>query len=334
MARRQEEQDAVNADSFVDIVASVVSIMLIMVMIIGMRIRDVSVDEIAAAAVEEADEQLHTQLAGEERLRGEIMAAAEQMQAVERETASRAGQRDALAVVVAALEHDVRTHRERLGADEGQHHELIQNVAMVRQQLQSLERQREAIEPVESPPVVLQSYPTPLSRTVDEYETHFQLRGGRIVYVPLEALIQEFKADVMRQVQRLRNAAEMTDVVGPIGGFRLRYTMVRTDVTLDGAVIAAGAKAELERWTLMPVADDLGETVDVALAEGSEFRRAVARCNPARGAITLWVYTDSFDAFRRIREELYHQGYMIAARPMPPGESISGSPSGSKSSAQ
>jgi hypothetical protein len=46
------------------------------------------------------------------------------------------------------------------------------------------------------------------------------------------------------------------------------------------------------------------------------------------------VYPDGFDAFRQIRQDLYRRGYVIAARPLPPGSPISGSPDGTKSAAQ
>jgi hypothetical protein len=90
----------------------------------------------------------------------------------------------------------------------------------------------------------------------------------------------------------------------------------------------------LRRWTLVPVASELGETVDEALAPQSAFRNELARCKPGRTAITIWVYSDSFGPFRRLREELYRLGFVVAARPLPPEVPISGSPEGSKSAAQ
>ena len=86
------------------------------------------------------------------------------------------------------------------------------------------------------------------------------------------------------------------------------------------------------RWCRPP--NDLGEPVRLALEQGSEFREKLAKILPGRTTITIWVYPDGFDAFRQIRKELYRQGYTIAARPLPMGEAIAGSPDGSKSAAQ
>ena len=72
----------------------------------------------------------------------------------------------------------------------------------------------------------------------------------------------------------------------------------------------------------------------LALEQGSDFRQALAKILPGRTTITIWVYPDGFEAFRQIRKELYRLNYVIAARPLPPGKPISGSPEGSKSAAQ
>ena len=80
--------------------------------------------------------------------------------------------------------------------------------------------------------------------------------------------------------------------------------------------------------------DALGEPPDVALNDGSAFRKALAKLRPGHHTITIWTYEDSFDAFRQIRKELYRLGFITAARPLPQGQPISGSPDGSKSAAQ
>ena len=82
------------------------------------------------------------------------------------------------------------------------------------------------------------------------------------------------------------------------------------------------------------MADDIGETADEALAPNSEFRKALKSLRRGRNTVTIWLYPESFDAFRKLRKELYAAGFAIAARPLPPGEAIGGSPEGTKSAAQ
>ena len=82
-----------------------------------------------------------------------------------------------------------------------------------------------------------------------------------------------------------------------------------------------------------PQQQALGEPLSVALAEGSAFRRKMARITPET-TVTLWCYPDSFEAFREIRAELYRLRIPAAGRPLPEGAPIGGSADGSKSVAQ
>jgi hypothetical protein len=50
--------------------------------------------------------------------------------------------------------------------------------------------------------------------------------------------------------------------------------------------------------------------------------------------VTLWCYPDSFEEFRKLREELHRLGVPTAGRPMPEGAPIGGSTEGSKSVVQ
>ena len=117
-----------------------------------------------------------------------------------------------------------------------------------------------------------------MSHTVDGDEVHFQLSGGQIVVIPLDELVESLKNDARRKKYKLNDLPEMTDTVGPIGGFRMRYTFERQDISPETAMQSgvSGSYARLKRWTLIPVSNQLGESVDAALAEGSEFRRALA----------------------------------------------------------
>jgi hypothetical protein len=58
------------------------------------------------------------------------------------------------------------------------------------------------------------------------------------------------------------------------------------------------------------------------------------RLNPERNSITLWVYADSYPLFRKLREDLHARGFLVAARPLPDGIPIRGSPAGSLSAGQ
>jgi len=174
-----------------------------------------------------------------------------------------------------------------------------------------------------------------LAKTVRGNEAHFQLQGQRITWIPLEQLLDEFKQDARSKASQLLSLPEFTGIVGPFGGFRLRYTLERQQLSPELAMAtgAGGQYAQLRRWTLIPTSSTLGERVDEALGPTSHFRNRVASL-PRDTTITIWTYADSFKDFRRIKEELFAQGFETAGRPLPDGVPIGGSPEGSRSAAQ
>ena len=127
----------------------------------------------------------------------------------------------------------------------------------------------------------------------------------------------------------------MTDTVPPEQGFRLTYRVKLRPPTTEEIRESGSQQPKFEdRIELTPVADNLGETIDEALRPGSQFRQALADRRAKDATITLWTYPDSFDDFRRVKKELYRLGFPVAARPLPEGVPISGSSTGSKSTAE
>jgi hypothetical protein len=326
--------EPVNGDSFLDIVASVVSIMIIMVVMVGMRIKNSPVT--VSVPSNPAMKELENDVAKEKSLRADVFNLAGETQQLQQEVARRGLQRDVLATMVTAVEQTIQERRQKLDAAKQANFDLARGLSEAKFQLDQIHRQRDQVADMPAAPVVVESYPTPISRAVDGPEAHLLISNGRVVFVPLEALLQEFKSQARRQAHKLIDQSELTDTVGPIEGFQLRYTLERHDVSPDEMRTTGhgGSYVGLRRWSLVPTSNDLGEPVRLALDLGSDFRQKLKSILPGRTTITIWVYPDGFDAFREIRKELYRQNYTIAARPLPAGEPIAGSPNGSKSAAQ
>ena len=326
--------EPVNGDSFLDIVASVVSIMIIMVVMVGMRIKNTPVT--VALPANPVVTELEKEVATEQSLRGDMARIAEQTRGLRLEAARRGLQRDVLATTVAAVEQKIQERRQTLDAAKQADFDLARGLSESKFQLGAINRQIEQAANTPGEPIVVESYPTPISRAVDGPEAHLLISNDRVVFIPLEALLEQFQSQAKRQVYKLLEQPEFTDTIGPVEGFRLRYTLERHDVSSEEMRTTGrgGSYARLRRWSLIPTANDLGEPVRLALQQGSDFQRTLAKILPGRTTITIWVYPDGFDAFRQIRKELYAGGYSIAARPLPTGEPIAGSPNGSKSAAQ
>ena len=92
--------------------------------------------------------------------------------------------------------------------------------------------------------------------------------------------------------------------------------------------------AELQQFILIPMSQQMGEPVSEATQAGSQFGQLIESRDPSRTVITIWTYPDSFGQFRDVKRWLFERGFACAARPLPHGQPISGSPRGSRSAAQ
>lgn len=171
---------------------------------------------------------------------------------------------------------------------------------------------------------------SPVAKKADGEEFHFEIHGDRVAFIDLERLLDKVKTDARVQIRLSGGNRPAVGTVGPVGAFEMSYEVGRLD---DGANPRMG-NFGLSAWEILPTHASRGETYEAAVGAASDFARAIRRLNPARDVITLWVYPDGFPLYRRLRETLHQQGFLVAARPLPEGMTIRGSPSGSASSAQ
>ena len=333
---RQHDTENTGQDSFLDVVANIVGILIILVMVVGVRAKNAPLLAVPTEKTQQTTVALERELATEQSFRRDVLQAAEQIQSVREEALARLAHRNALATVVSAWRQKIDTRRDKLDAQARQGFDMARELDAARVKLARAHQDRAGLDAAKRQPVRIESYPTPLSRTVDGPEAHFQLLGGRVTFIPMEPLLAQFKADARRKAYRLQNQPELSETIGPVGGFRLRYTLKRYEVPIEIQLDTGrgGSYARLKRWTLIPVSAQLGESVEVALGPDSDFRRALARFDPRRTTVTIWTYADSFDDFRRLKKELFTAGFATAGRPLPDGFPIGGSPEGTKSAAE
>jgi hypothetical protein len=334
---RREEDSSAGQDSFLDIVANIVGILIILVIVVALRAKNAPITlSVPSPQQKAAEKELDEDVASVESLRRQIVETAQETQNILQAKEQRFAERGQLALMQSALEHKIQERRGRLDADTQANFDRRRAVTEAEARLADLRRQREGTICESQAPTRIESYPTPLSKTVSGHELHLQLRGGRVAVIPWDELIEELKAEFRQHAQRVARDGELSDQFGPIGGFRIRYTIRRHDVSMRTyeQTGQGGAMVRLEKFSLVPVNSQSGDTLEEALAEGSELRRLLARHRPDRTTVTMWTYPDSFDLFRRLKRELYLAGYATAARPLPEGVPIGGSPEGSRSAAE
>ena len=175
----------------------------------------------------------------------------------------------------------------------------------------------------------------PVAKPAFSDEYHFELWRNRVTFINLDRLMDLTRNDAQIRIRMSDRAPALSNKIGPVGAFSLEYELVRAvPGSMEELLERKSVRFELSGWELLPESDNRGETFEATRGPLSEFSRAINRLNPERSTITLWVYPDSFTLFRQIRDELTERGFSVAARPLPKGMTIRGSPMGTQSAAQ
>jgi hypothetical protein len=347
--RRASREIPFSFDSFLDIVANVVGIIirLILVVWVGARSYDSlrttsSPAQPSDAPVQVAADPLHDELAQRRAALAEaearLLAQLRQLQEI-RGTEGKARQtlanlmlrQRSLEQEQAAVDSKVQQNEQAAQTSALSAEALRQRIAQLSAELAALER---------LPPLThTLRYRTPVSRPVTTEEVHFECQRGRVTVVDLAALLGDVRQGLEEKGRLLRDQWQVNDVSGPVGPFRLHYTVERERGLLDalaGDVSPSGGayRYGLSAWQVEPLAAVRGETFEEALAPGSEFRRVVEGIDPRQTVITFWVYPDSFALFRRLRDLLYERELIVAGRPLPDGVPIASSRRGTASRGQ
>jgi hypothetical protein len=334
-AKHQVEEPG--QDSFLDIVANLVGILIILIMVIGARATDAMVSADPEDAITDTQPPIDVQAArvAAEAVERDIHQIDAKINRQDLEIAYRRNERDKIMQILGAIEEQLESRKSALDADRRKQLDTVSQLVAAGQELDDLKASRQMLEHSVPPSNVIEHLPTPMAQTVFGREVHFSLQGGRLAYVPWEELVEKLKEDAPNQVWKLRDSPRITETIPPVRGYRMQYTLRHgrpSSPTSGGAV--GQRQIELDRFVLLPTSADLGEPLAAALTEPSEFLAILNGFEPNRTTVTVWVYPDSFDAFRKLKSELFRRGYATAGRPMPEGHPIGGSPDGSRSAAQ
>jgi hypothetical protein len=181
---------------------------------------------------------------------------------------------------------------------------------------------------------------TPVARPARGEEFHFEVRGDRVAYIDLDRLVERVKADAQLQLRLAASnpsalARPIRSSVGPIGAFAMRYELGRSlPSSMSELMGSRGVTFSLLGWEIVPVRERRGETLAMLDQPASDLGRVLHSLNPSHATITLWVYPDGFALYHRLNDYLHERGFLVAARPLPTGMAIRGSPSGSLSAGQ
>jgi hypothetical protein len=200
----------------------------------------------------------------------------------------------------------------------------------------------EQIEALRKAPSAKQTlrYRAPVSRELQSEELFLECRKGQVTVIDLGGLYEQVGKVLRDHGEKLRTQREVSDTTPAVGAFQMHYVVEREkelhEELLPGLEGSARGNFRfgLSRWDLQPVDDTRGETAEQALAAGSAFRRVIDALDAHQTAVTLWVYPDSFPLYRRLRDYLHDRSVVVAGRLLPEGAPIAGSKHGTASRGQ
>jgi hypothetical protein len=231
----------------------------------------------------------------------------------------------------------------RVEADTSQHSEQAANANEVAAKIRELEAkvatlktESEELAEQPAPAHILKHNVTPISRQVSEQdEVHFRLAGNRISVVPMESLAEALKTRMQRSGDLFIRLDRYEGTAGPVEGYVMNYVIEKTKPSAIEELRNGGSfmRIQLTYYELEVRKDAVTESVDEALRPGSKFMTALRGARPGT-SLTFWVYPDSFEVHRTLQEFAHEARFEVAARPLPMGVPIAGSPHGSRSAAQ
>jgi len=324
-------------DAFLDIVANLVGILIILVVLVGAHARsnansplppDAGSTEqltVADRAANDAASRKKVLIKDNE----EIEVLIDQENSVARQLTEVRHQR---LVAMEELKQQLALKRSELDTQDQAYLEQQSEKIALQRQLRELTDTAAAVSNLKtnaSDSKTIDHYPNPIASTVFSQEVHFRLTGGKLIYVPLDELVSKMKQDWELIAERRTEFNTSRDTIGPIGNFRLQYEL-ETSAQLGGR-----RQIRFKRFSLFPVVQDAGEPTRLALTNSaSQWNAVLKNLNPAQTTVSIWVYPDSFEDHGLVKKWLYENNYKMASWPLEFGRLISGGPDGLKTSAQ
>lgn len=324
-------------DSFLDIVANIVGILILLVIVVGIRAamqpqlaeEPVAANEpvglLSEAVIEERAAALKKEWSETERLFDKAVAAT--VEAEERDAL-----RIELATYTAAVEAELEREKAKLDQGEAERLSVRSELAQADFEWQQLMLQKVGLASKEDDSEKLLNSPTPLVRKSAERNIHLRLHDNRLSVVPLEQLLKLVKERSGDAIRRDLNRLEGVARVGPVHGYILEYAIILASAQVGP--LGVRPVDAMEVGEVLPLTEDVGEPVELALQEGTPLDQLLDRSNPRDTVVTLWAYTDSVVECRALQTAIRKRGFAIDLRPLQGDQQILLSSKGRETAAQ
>jgi hypothetical protein len=317
---------SVGHDAFLDIVANLVGILIILVVILGAQSQsimsearptvEVPVDPGERVAAEGEMDRLATAAARAAAAQADSNRLERTIKTLDAKVAREAERRTILLTLLSEAEAAWEDEQKKLDEATLTAAQRNAEAAELESQLADFVGKRERLESAQPAVVAISHLPTPMAKTVFGEEVYLRLKDDRLSVIPFEALAEEIGRDFRRTSGSLREG--VTDAaVGPIRGYIARYVLNRSnELVSDGRAIARMTRARVVVASFEPLQEPHGTPIANVLENDDWLDVELSRYRPETTTVTIAVYPDSYRSFRKLREKIYAKGYATAARPI------------------
>ena len=253
--RRRGSGVSVGHDAFLDIVANLVGILIILVVILGAKSQAI-MSEAKPTQQEPIDPGQRIAAEGEMEglAKAAAHAAAAQVDSIRLErtikvldgkVAKEAERRTTLLLLLNEAEAAWEDEQKNLDEAKRTAAERNAEAAKLKSQLKEFVGKRERLEDAKPDVIAISHLPTPMAKTVFGKEIYLRLKDDRLSVIPFEALADEIGRDFRRTSGSLREG--VTDAaVGPVRGYVARYVLNRSnELVAKGGAIARMTRARV-----------------------------------------------------------------------------------------
>ncbi|WP_182868422.1 hypothetical protein [Stieleria mannarensis] len=319
-------------DAFLDIVANLVGILIILVVVLGAQseaiLRDAKpkkvepVDPKARVAGEAEMRSLATVAARAASAQADSMRLERTIKLLDSKIAQQAERRTILLTLL--TEAEAAWEDEQAKLDDARREAALRNAEAeeLKTKLTEMVGARTQLETEQPPVVAISHLPTPMAKTVFGEEVYFRLKDDRLSVIPFKLLTEEIGRNFRRTSGSLREGVSDA-AVGPVRGYVARYVLSRSnELVSDGNAIARMSRARVVVASFEPLQEPHGTPIEEVLANDDWLDVELSRYPAETTTVTVAVYPDSYGSFRKLREKIYAKGYASAARPIKDGSPI------------
>lgn len=337
--KRRSQGVSVGHDAFLDIVANLVGILIILVVVLGAQSQGVLQTELErendsqtapltavnpdlAPAREEDLQSLAVASAKAASAQRDSIRLERSIKQLDLDIARTSERRTVLLTLLQEARAAWESEQKKMDADALTAAKQEAAVRELEQRLLELSGERSRLENATPQVIAISHLPTPMAKTVFGEEVYLRLKDNRLSIVPLERLTEEIKRDFQRTSGGSRQGVSDA-AVGPVQGYVARYVMNRrNELVSDGSAVARMTRAQVLMAAFEPLEEPFGDPIEQVLANDDWLDVALAGYQPGITTVTIAVYPDSFAAFRRLKERIYAKGFATAGRPIVDGRPI------------